>query len=57
MAFSVVFGMSLPERGVPLQQGCFLDKYIGNYSLLKTKYSFVQQGVTWAILTFLSFVI
>lgn len=57
MAFSVVFGMSLPEHGVPLQKGGFLHKYIENYLLLKMKYSFVQQGVTWAILSCFVFVI
>lgn len=57
MAFSVEFGMSLLERGVPLQQGWFLHKYIENYSLLKMKYSFVQQGATWAILSCFVFVI
>jgi len=57
MAFSVVFGMSLPEHGVLLQQGCFLHKYIESYSLLKMKYSFVQQGVTWTIVSCFVFVI
>lgn len=51
MAFSVVFGMSLPERVVPLQQRCFLHKYIENCFLLEMKYSFVQQGITWEILS------
>lgn len=55
MAFSAVFGMSLLEHGVPLQQGCSVHKYIESY-LLKMKYSFVQQGVTWTILSSMVFV-
>lgn len=57
MAFSAVFGMSLLEHGVSLQQGCSLHTYIESY-LLKIKFCtarcdsdnpqvFVKRGKSW----------